>query len=80
MAWRILLTEASTWSVSVAAERCAGSHDWTLVAGFRAAVPEPRRLWVPLPVRSPSKAQLFADADSISNETLLVALEACLAQ
>jgi len=79
MAWRILLTEESTWTVTVAAERCLGSHDWTLVAGFRAALPEPRRLWVSLPVRSPSKAQLFAEADNISNATLLGALEARLA-
>ncbi len=79
MAWRILLTSEHTWTVSVAAERCAGSNDWTLVAGFRTAAPVPRRLWVPLPVRSPSKAQLFAEADDISNQTLLTALEARLA-
>lgn len=65
--------------VSVAAERCPGSNDWTLVAGFRASTPEPRRIWVTLPVRSLSKAQLFAEADAISNETLLAALDARLA-
>ncbi|MEP6591315.1 MAG: hypothetical protein ABJC19_09030 [Gemmatimonadota bacterium] len=79
MAWRILLTKEHTWTVTVAAERCAGSSDWILVAGFRSAVPVPRRLWVALPVRSPSKAQLFADADGLSNDTLLAALEARLA-
>lgn len=79
MAWRILLTTEHAWTVSVAAERCSGSNDWTLVAGFRTSAPEPKRLWVALPVRSPSKAQLFAEADAISNETLLAALEARLA-
>lgn len=79
MAWRILLTTEHTWTVSVAAERCPGSNDWTLVAGFRTSAPEPRRFWITLPVRSPSKAQLFAEADAISNETLLAALQARLA-
>lgn len=79
MAWRILLTGERTWTVTVAAERCAGSNDWTLVAGFRSAVPAPRRIWVALPVRSASKAQVFIEADAISNETLLELLEARLA-
>ncbi|MEO5800224.1 MAG: hypothetical protein ABIZ70_09520 [Gemmatimonadales bacterium] len=79
MAWRILLTADHTWTVSVAAERCSGSNDWTLVAGFRTSAPEPKRFWIVLPVRSPSKAQLFAEADTISNEILLDALQSRLA-
>ena len=79
MAWRILLTSESTWTVSVAAERCAGSNDWTLVAAFRTTAPEPKRLWVPLGIRSPSKATLFAEAETLSTDMLLAALQARLA-
>ncbi len=70
MAWRTLALDDREWTVSVAAERCAGSDDWTLVAAFRSRMPDARRLWVPLEISSPSKAALFARADSLSQDDL----------
>lgn len=67
------------WTVTVAAERCPGSNDWTLVAGFRSAAPEPRRLWIPLPITSSSKAVVFAEADALSVDQLAGVLRARLA-
>ena len=75
MAWRTLALADCEWTVSVVAERCAGSNDWTLVAGFRSASPDPRRYWVPLPIKSSSKAAVFAKADSIQADTLVAALQ-----
>ena len=79
MAWRTLALDNREWSVSVAAERHPGSESWTLVAAFRSPTPEPRRLWVPLSISSPSKAALFARADALSQDDLATALRACLA-
>lgn len=79
MAWRTLAIDNREWSVSVAAERQPGSHDWTLVAAFRSPAPDARRLWVPLQISSPSKAALFARADTLSQDDLAVALRSRLA-
>lgn len=70
MAWRTLALDDREWTVSVAAERHPGSDDWTLVAAFRSRTPDARRLWVPLEISSPSKAALFARADSLSQDDL----------
>ncbi len=74
MAWRTLALDDREWAVSVAVERRPGSDDWTLVAGFRSRSPEPRRVWVPLEITSPSKAALFARADALSQDDLASAL------
>jgi hypothetical protein len=74
MAWRTLALDNREWSVSVAAERRPGSEDWRLVAAFRAPTPDPRRVWVPLPFTSPSKAAVYARADALSQDDLATAL------
>lgn len=79
MAWRTLAVDDREWTVSVAAERRAGSDDWTLVAWFRSPTPEPRRLWVQLPISSPSKAAVFARAETLSAGDLATALRQQLA-
>lgn len=79
MAWRTLAVDDREWTVSVAAERQPGSDDWTLVAAFRRSAPEPRRFWVPLRISSPSKAALFARADTLSQDDLTLALRQQLA-
>ena len=78
MAWRTLALADCEWTVSVVAERRPGSDDWILVAGFRSASPDPRRYWVPLPISSPSKAAVFAKAESIPADALLAALRSRL--
>lgn len=78
MTCRTLAVADCEWTVSVLAERLAGSDHWTLVAGFRSATPDPRRYWVPLPISSPSKAAAFAQADAIKPDTLAAALSARL--
>lgn len=79
MAWRTLALDNCEWSVSVAAELRPGTRDWTLVAAFRSPRPETRRVWVPLPITSPSKAVLYARADALSHDDLVSALRAQLA-
>jgi hypothetical protein len=74
MAWRTLAYDDREWTVSMAAERRPGSEDWILVAAFRCPAPEPRRLWIPLEISSPSKAVLFARADALSQDELASAL------
>ncbi len=74
MAWRTLAVDNCEWSVSVAAEMRPGTRDWTLVAAFRSPTPEIRRVWVPLPITSPSKAVLYARADALSQAELASAL------
>ncbi|HRP07923.1 MAG TPA: hypothetical protein PLL69_05490 [Gemmatimonadales bacterium] len=74
MAWRTLAFDDREWTVSVAAERRAGSDDWVLVAAFRRPGPDERRIWVPLSISSRSKAALFARADSLSQDDLATAL------
>jgi hypothetical protein len=78
MPCRTLALANCEWTVSVVAERRAGSDNWTLVAGFRSAAPDPRRYWVPLPISSPSRAAAFAQADAIQADTLAAALSARL--
>ncbi len=79
MAWRTLALENREWSVSMAVERRPGTTNWTLVAGFRSANPDPRRYWIPLPISSSSKAVLFAKADALSHDDLLGLLRQRLA-
>lgn len=79
MAWRTLAVENCEWSVSVAVERRPGTNDWTLVAGFRSSSPVPRRYWIPLPISSSSKAELYARADALSQDELVGLLRAQLA-
>jgi hypothetical protein len=74
VAWRTLALDEREWNVSVAVERRPGTTDWTLVAAFRSAGPDPARIWVPLEISSPSKAALFARADAMSQDDLAAAL------
>jgi len=71
MAWRVLEHGERRWNVTVAAERRANAAQWTLVFSFRAAPPEQRSFWVSYPLTSLSRAALFAQAEQISNETLV---------
>ncbi len=70
MPWRVLEVGNQTWNVSLAAERCASAAEWKLVVSFRAAGPERRSFWAPYPLKSLSRAMLFAQADRISDERL----------
>jgi hypothetical protein len=79
MAWRTLALDNLEWSVSVAAEIRPGSTDWTLVAAFRSPRPDTRRVWVPLPFSSPSKAAIYARAEALSQDDLATALRERLA-
>ncbi len=74
MAWRTLALDNREWAVSVAAEMRPGSSDWRLVAAFRAPRPDCRRVWVPLPFTSPSKAAVYARAEALSQDDLASAL------
>ena len=71
MPWRVVEHGERRWNVTVAAERRANAAQWTLVFSFRAAQPDPRSFWVAYPLTSLSRAALFAQAEQISNETLL---------
>jgi hypothetical protein len=71
MPWRVLEHGERRWHVTVAAERRANVAQWTLVFSFRAAPPERAAFWVTYPLTSLSRAALFAQAEQISNETLL---------
>ena len=71
MPWRVVDHGERRWNVTVAAERRANAAQWTLVFSFRAALPDSRSFWVTYPLTSLSRAALFAQAEQISNETLL---------
>ena len=71
MPWRVVEHGERRWNVTVAAERRANAAQWTLVFSFRTAPPEQRSFWVTYPLTSMSRAALFAQAEQISNETLL---------
>ena len=70
MVWRVLELGAQRWSVVPAAERRANSPLWSLVLSFRALGERGRAFWAPYPLESPSKAQLFAQAERIPDERL----------
>lgn len=80
MAWRNLEVGEETWSVSVAAERAAHSDQWGLVLSFRSAGPTPRRFWATTPMKSTSKASLYALAEKLSDRELVDVLNEHLAK
>jgi hypothetical protein len=70
MVWRTVEHADRQWNVTLAAERRANSHQWSLVFSFRAVGPNQPCIWATYPLSSASKAALFAQAERISNETL----------
>lgn len=70
MAWRVLEYGDRRWTVSVAAERRANAPRYRLVFAFRSTVPERRALWADYPLESSSKAELFAQAERLTDDRL----------
>ena len=71
MPWRVVEHADRRWHVTVAAERRASAAQWSRVFSFRAAPPEQRSFWVAYPLTSLSRAALFAQAEQVTNETLI---------
>lgn len=80
MAWRMLDVGEETWNVAVAAERRANSDQWGLVLSFRGAGPNPRRFWAPYPIHATSKAAIYAQAETLSDQELITVLTEHLAR
>jgi hypothetical protein len=74
MAWRVVEHGNSRWNVTVAAERRANSAQWNLVFSFRCASADRQPFWATYPLSSSSKAALFAQADKLSDDTLVAFL------
>ena len=75
MAWRVVEHGDLRWNVTVAAERQANSAQWNLVFSFRCASPDRQPFWATYPLSSSSsKAALFAQAEKLSDDTLLAFL------
>lgn len=73
MTWRVLEHDDEVWSVSCAAERPPHREDWCLMLSFRRQGARPS-LWVETPVRAPSRADVFARADRLSDQALVAVL------
>lgn len=80
MAWRTLDIGDEVWNVSIAAERRANSEQWGLVLSFRGTGPSPRRFWAPYPIQASSKAAIYTQAETISNQQLAAVLTEHLAR
>lgn len=80
MAWRVLDVGDDVWNVTFAAERPANSDQWQLVLTFRSAGSGGRRFWAPYPIRASSKAAIYSQADTISDQDLIDVLNEHLAQ
>lgn len=74
MPWRQLEIGDQVWNISIAAERQANSDQWGLVLSFRAAGPNPRRFWAPYPVSASSKAAIYSQAETLSDQELATVL------
>ena len=74
MAWRVVEHDDRRWNVSIAAERRANSPHWNLVFSFRPTDVGQRSIWATYPVSSSSKAALFAQAETLSDDTLTALL------
>ena len=70
MAWRVLEIGNEVWNVSVAAERRANSERWGLVLSFREEGPTPRRFWASYPIHASSKAAIYTQAETLSDQDL----------
>jgi uncharacterized protein (DUF2249 family) len=70
MAWRVLDIGDEVWNVSIAAERRANSDKWGLVLSFRAEGPSPRRFWASCPIQATSKAAIYNQAETLSDQDL----------
>jgi hypothetical protein len=75
MVWRVVEHRDRHWNVTLAAERRANSHQWSLVFSFRAIGPNQPCFWATYPLSSASKAALFAQAELISDSTLAAFLD-----
>ncbi len=80
MAWRVLDIGSEVWNVSYAAERRANSEQWGLVLSFRSGGPSPRRFWAPYPIHASSKAAIYTQAETISDQELASVLTEHLAR
>jgi hypothetical protein len=74
MAWRVVDHAERSWNVSMAAERRPNSPHWNLVFSFRTTDPSQRSVWATYPISSSSKAALFAQAERVSNDDLVILL------
>ena len=74
MPWRVLEHAERSWNVSMAAERRPNSPHWNLVFSFRTSDPGQRSVWGAYPLSSSSKAALFAQAERVSNNDLVMLL------
>ncbi len=70
MAWRVVQHGDRRWNVTVAAERPANSAQWNLVFSFRCLSAGRPSFWATYPLSSSSKAALFAQAETLSDEAL----------
>jgi hypothetical protein len=70
MAWRVVEHGDRRWNITIAAERRANSHQWSLVFSFRADGPNQPCFWATYPLESASKAALFAHAERLSDAAL----------
>ena len=59
MTWRVLEHDDAVWSVSCAADRPPHRDEWRLVLAFRA---------------TPSRADVYARADQLSDDALVTVL------
>lgn len=74
MTWRVLEHEDAVWSVSCAAERPPHRDDWRLVLAFRREGSAQAPFWVEGPIQAPSRADVFARAERLSDEALVSVL------
>jgi hypothetical protein len=78
MAWRVLDNGNDVWNVAIATERRANSAQWGLVLSFRSAGSNPQRFWAPYPIQATSKAALYAQAETLTDQDLMDVLNAHL--
>lgn len=74
MPWRQVEIGDQVWNISIAAERQANSEHWGLVLSFRGAGPNPRRFWAQYPIRASSKAAIYSQAETLSDQELATVL------
>lgn len=68
MPWRVIQRGDRRWQVSVAAELRPSVPGWSLVFYFRSPGHQP--VWAPTTVTSSSKAEIYRQADKISDDGL----------
>ena len=80
MPWRVLDIGDQVWNVSFAAERRANSNQWEMVLSFSSAGPHPHRFWIPYAIHATSKAAIYTQAETVSDQDLASVLNDYLAR